>query len=347
MKIFKGYKVLITMVGVGVLFLLIGFLIIKKNVNSVGNPKPTTDQSANQDQTPVTPEPDPNAQIQADLDAKTAGWKTYDNTKYSYEVKYPANLSAGKISTNSVLGDFQNPVPGFDVGPLVFVTLKADLRKAGADYFNESYNLALHPLAPTPDGPVVGCTIDKITNPNVQVQSVACTGEGGPARYALIKGKDYDVFVDGYSKGFDSQDNTDFAASSDYITLLSTFKFTGDNSPTAPVSTPTPPSSNNNPDQPPPSAVQSFSVTADDNGATPLEITVAKGTIVDLTFNVSAQNVYHGGLEFKSSVINTGTIQPGGSKTVAFTANDSFSFTPYWPDSGVKKDYTIKVTVTQ
>ncbi|HTL39754.1 MAG TPA: hypothetical protein VL306_02995 [Methylomirabilota bacterium] len=346
MKIFKGYNALIIMVAAGVLFLLVGFLVINKNITGNQAPQTNSQQTNSQPSDQIPPAVDPNIQIQADLDAKTADWKTYTNTKYSYEVKYPANLSAGKISTNSVLGDFQNPVQGFDVGPLVFVSLKGDLRKTGADYFNESYNLALHPLAPQPGVSPGGCTLDKINNPSTTVQSVSCTGEGGAGRYGLIKGKNYDVFIDGYSKGFDDQDNTDFANADDYITLLSTFKFTGDNALDVSAA-PTPPDSTANPDQATPSAVQSFSVTADDNGATPLEITIPQGTIVDLTFVVSAQNVNFGGLEFKSSVANTGVIQPGASKTVAFTANDSFVFTPYTSSSTIARPYTVKVTVTK
>jgi hypothetical protein len=66
---------------------------------------------------------------------------------------------------------------------------------------------------------------------------------------------------------------------------------------------------------------------------------------VELTFNVSASNVYYGGLDFKAPTIDSGTIYAGASKTISFKADQSFEFTPYWPSSGVKKNYTIRVNV--
>jgi len=54
------------------------------------------------------------------------------------------------------------------------------------------------------------------------------------------------------------------------------------------------------------SAIQNFVITADDSGASPDVVNVAAGSIVEITFNVSATNVYHGGLEFKSPNLNTG-----------------------------------------
>lgn len=91
--------------------------------------------------------------------------------------------------------------------------------------------------------------------------------------------------------------------------------------------------------------IKSFTIIADDSVATPASISVKAGTIVELTFNVSASNVYYGGLDFKAPLIDTGTIYAGSSKTISFKADQSFEFTPYWPSSGVKKDYTIKVNV--
>ncbi|TSC75726.1 MAG: hypothetical protein G01um101430_220 [Parcubacteria group bacterium Gr01-1014_30] len=101
--------------------------------------------------------------------------------------------------------------------------------------------------------------------------------------------------------------------------------------------------------EPEPEALQpptyNFSLTADDNKATPSEFTVAVNSQVTITFNVSSQNVYYGGLDFRSQVINTGTISPGESKTITFTAQSSFEFIPYWPASGVRKGYEIRIIV--
>lgn len=92
-------------------------------------------------------------------------------------------------------------------------------------------------------------------------------------------------------------------------------------------------------------ASKSFVIHANDNSADLTTITVAKGTPVKITFSVGAENTYHGGLDFRSSVISTGTILPGSSKTISFTAQSSFSFTPYWPATNIQKPYTIKIAV--
>jgi hypothetical protein len=96
---------------------------------------------------------------------------------------------------------------------------------------------------------------------------------------------------------------------------------------------------------PPPPPTQNFLIQADDYMATPNQIHVSAGTLVSLVIKIKTDNVYYGGVEFKSSVVNTGAISPGGTKTVEFTANQSFELLPYWPASGVKKDYSIKINV--
>lgn len=106
-----------------------------------------------------------------------------------------------------------------------------------------------------------------------------------------------------------------------------------------PTPTPTPTPS------PTPPPVENYSVTADDFSVSPGVVSVKAGSKVNLTFNVKSQNVYYGGLEFRSSVISTGPIAPGGSKTVTFTADKSFTFAPYWPASNVDKGYRFQVNV--
>jgi len=95
------------------------------------------------------------------------------------------------------------------------------------------------------------------------------------------------------------------------------------------------------------SSTADISITTNDNSASQTAITVSKGTHVNLTFKVDSDGVYHGGLQFKSTdpTIDTGGIKPGASKTVSFVADKSFDFTPYWYQSGVKKNYLISVTV--
>lgn len=90
---------------------------------------------------------------------------------------------------------------------------------------------------------------------------------------------------------------------------------------------------------------QSFSVSGNDAAGSPTNIIVAKGTLVSITFTADAQGTYHGGLDFRSSVISTGPIAPGSSRTISFTAENSFSFTPYWPATNIAKPYTINVVV--
>lgn len=218
----KGFTILIIMVVVAVAALLFGFLVMRQRINTMPTSKTSSDtnpaDSQIQDQPP---------QVSADL----AGWKTYTNDKYSFQLQYPPALSAGAVSKNSVLGTFQVPVKGFHVGPLVLVVLKdASLKQQAFEYFDSYYQEALHPQSTMPPAegglPPSACTIEKIVNANVtNIRSVSCTGEGGAARYAYISGPAYDVFVDGYSKGYDTVDYGQFAKDSDYANILSTFKF--------------------------------------------------------------------------------------------------------------------------
>jgi hypothetical protein len=92
-------------------------------------------------------------------------------------------------------------------------------------------------------------------------------------------------------------------------------------------------------------APKSFTVNGNDETADVKTITVTKGTPVTITFGADAGTTYHGGLDFRSSVLNTGTIAPGSTKTISFTADKSFAFTPYWPSTNIAKPYTISVVV--
>lgn len=106
----------------------------------------------------------------------------------------------------------------------------------------------------------------------------------------------------------------------------------------APTRTPIPtPASLPSPSPSPSPTVISVTVEADDRGLYPETITVPKGATVRLTFKVRSSGVYYGGLDFKSNKFITPAIPPGGSNSVTFTADETFTYSSYWPRSGVKK----------
>lgn len=90
---------------------------------------------------------------------------------------------------------------------------------------------------------------------------------------------------------------------------------------------------------------QELTIEGDDAGIYPKTITVKKGALIQITFKVRQARTYYGGLDFRSPAWgDTGRIPPGGSKTIEFTAENSFDYTSYWPSSNVKKA-TGKVVV--
>jgi outer membrane biosynthesis protein TonB len=114
-----------------------------------------------------------------------------------------------------------------------------------------------------------------------------------------------------------------------------------------PVPPPPPPAPQPTP-QPPPTApqeMQYFTVTADETVATPSSVTVKKGAMVHLTIQVKTEGVYYGGIDYRSSVVNSGTIYAGQTKMITFTADQSFTLVPYWPSSGVQKQSKINIVV--
>ncbi len=84
-------------------------------------------------------------------------------------------------------------------------------------------------------------------------------------------------------------------------------------------------------------SVKEFTIEGDDNRNNPDTITVNKGDKVRITFKTLEENVYYGGLDWRSSYFNTGKIKPGDSKGVEFTADKTFTYTSYWPSSNVRK----------
>jgi hypothetical protein len=120
--------------------------------------------------------------------------------------------------------------------------------------------------------------------------------------------------------------------------------------PVAPAPTPVEPVTESAPTTTPQMATyrpvtQLYTVHASDTTADLKTIEINKGDTLNLTFAVDPRNNYHGGLDFRSDVISTGTVLPGQSKMISFVPDHSFSFTPYWPSSDIAKDYTIDIVV--
>ncbi|MDO8560713.1 MAG: DUF5667 domain-containing protein [bacterium] len=81
-----------------------------------------------------------------------------------------------------------------------------------------------------------------------------------------------------------------------------------------------------------------YKLEADDSGFYPSGvITVKNGTKVSLTFIVRNENVYYGGLSFRSPKFKIEALKPGGIQTVEFVADESFGFSSYWPLTDVLK----------
>ncbi len=84
--------------------------------------------------------------------------------------------------------------------------------------------------------------------------------------------------------------------------------------------------------------IKEFTVEADDLGLYPNILNVNKSDKVKLTFKVRNEKVYYGGLDFRSEIFgDTGKVLPGGSKTVEFTAQNTFTYISYWPASNREK----------
>lgn len=87
-------------------------------------------------------------------------------------------------------------------------------------------------------------------------------------------------------------------------------------------------------------AAKQFTIEADDNKFNPSTITVSKGDKVNITFKFLDSNIYFGGLDVKSPKWTTVEYKKGSAtslKSVEFTADSTFTFSSYWPASGVWK----------
>jgi hypothetical protein len=85
-------------------------------------------------------------------------------------------------------------------------------------------------------------------------------------------------------------------------------------------------------------------VEADDYGFYPSNLEFAKGVKVKLYLYVKQNNVYYGGLDFRSEKFKTESVKPGQKTEVEFIADKDFIIESYWPLSNVKKA-ELKVVV--
>ena len=92
------------------------------------------------------------------------------------------------------------------------------------------------------------------------------------------------------------------------------------------------------PTAPPGAPTKTFKIELDDAGIYPNSITVKKGDVVEVDFMSRAQGTYYGGLDVRDGVWGANVfVATGKTKSVTFTADQSFSFKTYWPSSGVYK----------
>jgi hypothetical protein len=78
-------------------------------------------------------------------------------------------------------------------------------------------------------------------------------------------------------------------------------------------------------------------VEADDYGFYPSSLEFTKGAKVKLYLYVKSNNVYYGGLDFRSEKFKTEPVRPGQKAEVEFIADKDFIIESYWPLSNVKK----------
>ena len=96
-------------------------------------------------------------------------------------------------------------------------------------------------------------------------------------------------------------------------------------------------------------SVHEITIEADDYGFYPSgDITVKKGDRVKIIFTIRTKEVYYGGLQIKSDslgIFDTGSLKPGDHAPVEFTADNTFTYSSWWPSLARKKK-TATVTVT-
>ncbi len=160
---------------------------------------------------------------------ETIGWKTHRDEGYGFELRHPAKYvkTINIIASNSVLGSSSNPVPGASIGPLVFVKAETSaMRKLADSKFNLYWN-----YKGQNESPKDYCNKGVVENTSLDIRVASCLIAGKKANYALIKGKSFDIFVDGSSSGFDQTLLTEYGSAgvevtqAELVQILSTFKF--------------------------------------------------------------------------------------------------------------------------
>ena len=93
------------------------------------------------------------------------------------------------------------------------------------------------------------------------------------------------------------------------------------------------------PVQPEQPQAKEFAISADEIRFDPAEITVKNGDNVRITFNFNDANIYKGGLDIRSDYFNVEYRKSDAerSKTIEFIADKTFTYTGYWPESGIRK----------
>ena len=156
---------------------------------------------------------------------ETLGWKTYSDESYGFKVSHPAKYSdtVSNIVKSSILN-----APGTSVGPLIFI--KADtqnLKTAANNRFDRYWNYMSQAESPT--NYCRKQVIEGIYGSEFRV--VFCLINNKEERFAHIKGQKYDVFVDGYTSGYDKTLIDTYGTASkamsqsEFTQILSTFSF--------------------------------------------------------------------------------------------------------------------------
>lgn len=156
---------------------------------------------------------------------ETIGWKTYKDDGYGFEVRHPARFSptVSNIVSSSILGS----IGGTSVGPLVFIKADtANLKQIANSKFNYYWN-----YAGQSESPSNYCTKGAVSHTGIEVRIASCSVGAKNTNYAHIKGKTFDVFVDGSTSGYDKKliDTYGQAGSAvskdEFIQIMSTFEF--------------------------------------------------------------------------------------------------------------------------
>ncbi len=155
---------------------------------------------------------------------QTIGWKTYSDEGYGFQLSHPAKYSdtVSTIVTSSILG----AIPGTTVGPLVFTKVSSvEMRNLANSKFNVYWN-----YKGRQESPKDYCDKGVIDSKNLDIRIASCLKNGVKSNYALIKGKSFDIFVDGSTSGYnkallDAYGKAGTAVSqTEFVQIISTLK---------------------------------------------------------------------------------------------------------------------------